>query len=82
KHREEQWAKIVPGSYVKYYIGPSSSLTLEVLSTSTEPFQFMSAKILGKEGKSNYKVGAIYTTKLLHEVYLDTLTGQELIRAL
>lgn len=77
--RKEQWAKIKPGSVINYKLAPLISLSLEVISISPNPFGYIAGKILGKNGKSGYRVGEIFTTQYPCEMELKTYSGIEII---
>ena len=70
--RRDQWAKIKPGSLVTYYLGPST-LNLEVISISPEPFGYIAGKVIAKEGKSGYRVGEIFSTTYPDKLLLHGL---------
>lgn len=61
--RRKQWAKIKVGEVVNYELTPTSSLDLEVIAISEEPFHYLAGKVLKKNGKSGYRVGETFSCR-------------------
>jgi len=79
--REAQWKKVTPGTTVKFCLTPQSSITLEVLGVSVCPFAFLAGKIIGKEGKSGYRVNELFSTHYCPSLEIITRFGaNEIIR--
>lgn len=73
--QQKQWAKIKVGSTIEYELTSTSSLALEVINISPEPFQFLAGKIVNKSGKSGYRIGEIFTAHCIFEITLKTGYG-------
>ncbi len=79
--RKEQWSKVRLGSVIQYDVYPSgSSLLLEIISLSSEPFDYLAGKITRKNGKSSYHVGEVFTATFLSRFQLAGYTNEIISR--
>ena len=79
--RKEQWSKVTLGSVIQYDVYPSgSSLVIEIISISPQPFMYLAGKITKKKGRSSYRVGELFTATNLSRFQLAGYTNEIISR--